>query len=605
MILRQGVRCSLWRSAAAFALGTACLSAPIVAQDSGSASIESSALARAAAAERAGRVEDARRELEQVLASNPSSPAALAMLSQLLAPRGRAEQVLPYAEQAAAMGGWKDPVAMQVWIRTLAAVGNRDSALAVASRWITERPAEIAAYSEKARLLSASGRTDEAIGALEAGRTASGDSTILAQELAELRVAVEDLDGAAREWGIILGWGEVGVAAVAERIRSSTPSDEASVEALSERLSNGDLPVHVRRGGLSLAVELDRQDWARSLAEGLADMVPPETRRLVLRDYYVACRNRDWVADAAWAAGRLADESPDEAERDHWRAMAADAAYRAGDGRKAESTFAELAGTARVGTETHRRSLRRLFSLRAGSGSRDAAELFEQYAAGYPEDTGAIVDMAVEWSTARMVDRDFEGARAALRQAGEPSGASQVSRLAGQRGVLALLEGRPGRALAELETAAFIPDGDPVRRTDAMLLLQLLETADSTQAADLGRGMLDLMADGNPRTLEALAVGWADPARAGAAGPGLLSLSAGALDREGFQQPAAELRRSLVSAYPEAPEAPAAMLELGRAKTEADPAAARVWFERLVVDYPRHALAPVARQEISALDDEG
>ena len=599
------VGCSLWRSVAVLVLANGGLAAPIAAQDSGMASFESSALARAAAAERSGRVEDARRELEEVLASNPSSPAALAMLSQLLAPRGRAEEVLPYAERAATLGDRTDPVAMQVWVRSLAAVGSRDSALAVASRWTRDRPAEIAAYGELAGLLSASGRTEEAIVALQAGRTASGDSTVLAQELSDLRMAAGDLDGAAREWAIILGWGEIGVAAVAERIRSSAPLDDAAVEALSGRLANDALPVHVRRGGLALAARLDRREWARSLAEDLSDTVPTETRRLVLRDYFVECRNRDWSADAAWAAGRLADESREEAERDHWRALAADAAYRAGDRREAERTFAELAETAREGTETHQRSLRRLFSLRAGSGSRDAEMLFDLYAEAYPEDADGILEMAVEWSNARVADRDLEGARAALLRVGEPSGASQASRLAGQRGVLALLEGRPGMALVELETAAFIPDGDPVRRTDAMLLVQLLETADSVQAAELGRGLLDLVADRNPRTLKSLADQWVDPARPQPAGPGLLSLAAGALDREDFPRAAAELRRSMVATYPEAPETPAALLELGRAMIETDTVAARSWFERLVLEYPRHALAPVARQELSALDDDG
>ena len=593
------------RSATAIALAAASVSAPLPAQDSGSASLESRALARAAAAERSGRIEDARRDLESVLESNPQSPTALAMLSQLLVPRGRAEEVLPYAERAAVQGQAGNPVAMQVWIRTLKAVGERDSALAVASRWIRDRPGDVAAYSETARQLAAAGRTGEAIGTLEAGRSASGDSTVLAQELADLLAADGNLAGAAREWAIILGWGEIGVAAVAERIRSPELPEEAAIAALSDRLWDRDLPVYVRRGGLALAVDLEQRRWARSLAADLIDTVPRETRRLVLRDYYVECRNRNWYSEAVWAAESLAAEAVDEAERNHWRAMAADVAYRAGDPGEAERTFQELAVTAQVGSETHRRSLRRLFSLRAAGGSGEAPGLLEQYAKAYPEDANEIVEMAVELSNARVAHRDLQGARAALSLAGDAPGASQASRLAGQRGVVALLEGRPARALAELETAVFIPDGDPVRRTDAMLLVQLLETADSSQAAELGSGLLDLLADRDPRTLQGLANGWTDPERAGEAGSALLSLAAGALDREGFEPAAAELRSSLVSAYPEAPEAPAAMLELGRAATASNPAAARGWFERLVVEYPQHALAPVARQELSALDEDG
>ena len=70
---------------------------PAAAQIGPSTTSESRALSRAASAERAGQIEVARGELETILEANPGSSSALAMLAQLLTPRGRAAEVLPHA----------------------------------------------------------------------------------------------------------------------------------------------------------------------------------------------------------------------------------------------------------------------------------------------------------------------------------------------------------------------------------------------------------------------------------------------------------------------------------------------------------------------------
>ena len=44
------------------------------------------------------------------------------------------------------------------------------------------------------------------------------------------------------------------------------------------------------------------------------------------------------------------------------------------------------------------------------------------------------------------------------------------------------------------------------------------------------------------------------------------------------------------------PEAPRALLELARADHPENPGQAVVWLERLVVDYPESAMAPIARR---------
>ena len=591
------------RFALSLAVAAACLgSGSLRAQAGPSTSSESRALSRAASAERAGRIEDARGELEAVLDGNPGSSTAIAMFSQLLTPRGRAAEVLPRAERAVEVSGPDDIVTMVVWIRTLRAVGLADSAIASAGRWATERPGKPAAYSEWAQVLSAADRNDEAVSVLVAGRETTGNPAAFAQELSGLLATVGDYAGAAEEWTTLLGWGKAGVSAVVDRIESPDVDFDLAIGALKEVMADGEYPVHVRRGALSLALQLEDREWSRSIAEQIVESVPSETRRLVLRDYYVQVRNRSWSEDVAWAAGRLEEESISAAERSHWRAMRADVAFLAGDSVEAERTFSELARTAEPGTETHRRSLRRLFSIRAAEGSPEAESLLVAYAAEYPEDSAEAVEMRVELSIARVTAGDLEGAKAALDLLPDPTDPSLVSRVEGQRGVLALFDGRPGLALGHLETAAFIPGGDPVRRTDALLLADALDRSDSVSAVALGRGMLILLSDRDPQPMLTNAEVWTSSG-APEASPTLLALAAGALEYAGFASEARQVRLDLVSTYPATAEAPAAMLELGREALSRDPAEARIWFERLVIEHPDHALAPVARQELAILEE--
>ena len=589
--------------AASLVLVATCLCAGLAeAQIGPSTTSESRALSRAASAERAGQIEAAREELETILEANPGSSSALAMLAQLLTPRGRAAEVLPYAERAVAVNGPDDMVAMVVWIRTLGVLERPDSALASAERWVEDRPGKPTAYGEWARLLSAAGRSEEAAEVLVAGREATGNPAAFAQELSALRASAGDYEGAAEEWTTLLGWGDSGVSAVVDRIESPEVDSEAAVRALKEVIADREYPIHVRRGALSLALQLDDRQWSREIVEQIVESVPAETRRLVLREFYVEAHNRSWSPDASWAASRLEEDSDSVDERRHWRAMRADVDYLSGNSVEAEQTFSALARSAAPGTETHRRSVRRLFSIRAAEGSPEAELLLASYAAEYPEDAAESVEMAVELSVARMTAGDIAGANAALDLLPPPTDPALASRIEGQRGVLALLDGRPAVALSHLETAAFIPGGDPVRRTDALQLAAALDRSDSVSATALGRGMLSLIAERDPGPILTAAESWTSGGAPEAA-PTLLALSAAALERAAFPAEARQVRQDLVSTYPASAEAPGAMLALGREALQTDSSQARVWFERLVLEHSEHALAPVARQELAIMDE--
>ncbi len=594
--------------AASVAVAVALAAAPPGLPAQGVAAAESRALAAAAQAAQEGRIDEARDVLVGHLDEHPASVAALSALYQVLVPRGRAEEVLPPAERAVAGEGGASAPVRQVWIRALGAAGRSDSAIAAATRWVGSRPAEPAARAALAEALARSGRTAEAVAVLREGRVALSDDEAFTQELSALLSELGRYEEAAREWRTMLAWGEVGAAAVADRIRSPGVDSTDARGALRALLAGDDAPFPARRGALALAIRLDDATWAGELARRLADEAPPETRRLLLRDYYVDARNRGWLAEAGWAAARLEREASSEAESRQWRATRAELALLGGDLAGAEPELEELVATSPAGTEAHRRSLQRLFALRLGSRAEvgEAARLLETYARAYPEDAATRVEMAVELSRARVRGGDLDGAGRLLEEAarGVPD-AALAARVETQRGVLALLAGRPGLARERLETAAFVAGGDPVRRTDALLLVDALERADSAEAARLGAGMFALAARADPGPLEAAVARWgAGPG--GAAGPPLVGLAAGALDREGFAEAASRSRRVLVETWPDAAEAPAAMLALARSASSAGRTAdARAWLERLVLAFPDHALAPVARRELEALPETG
>ncbi|MEJ2504061.1 MAG: hypothetical protein P8177_12255, partial [Gemmatimonadota bacterium] len=81
---------------------------------------------------------------------------------------------------------------------------------------------------------------------------------------------------------------------------------------------------------------------------------------------------------------------------------------------------------------------------------------------------------------------------------------------------------------------------------------------------------------------------------------------AAAADDAGLSEDATELRERIVAEYPRSPEAPEALLALGRALGDYPTrrGQAREWLERLVIVYPRSALVPQARRALERIRQE-
>lgn len=578
---------------------------PVRAQvTTGARAEESRALALAVQLERSGQGREAERVLIELLASQPTASQALAMLAQLTDERGAPDVVLPYAEQAAAQASYDQAAIHQVFIRALAASGRGDEALERARAWIRARPNDITGYGELSSTFEKLGRHDEAVQALLDARRRTADDDVFAQELAVLYERGGQYDAAAREWLRVLAWGEAGVTSVEARLRTPGVDREAVVAALRSALVGGSTGFAALRGGLDLALRLGRGEWARSLAERVVERAPRETRWPILRKYYVDARDRGYPEDARWAAARLAADATDDRDRLQWEAVEASLALELGDAQHARASFERILDEAPKGSDTRRLAINSLVVVQADEDDDAAERLIRLHAEEYPDEQGELADLAIRLSKARVRRGDVAAARRALDLAPrQPSDASVASRLEAQRGHLALFQGRIEEARGHLETAGTIPGGDPGDRTEILLLLDVFSRADSADVARLGQGIFRLRADGSPAALLGAAENWARRDDADAAA-GLMRLAAGALAHAGHEDAAGQVRRQLVEAFPESTEATGALLALARAELPDRPEAARAWLQRLIIDHPDSALAPVARRLLSEIEGQ-
>lgn len=569
---------------------------------SGALADESRALALATQMERSGQPGEAERVLIELLASHPAATGALTMLAQLGADRGAPDLVLPYAEAAAEQAGYDLAPIHQVLIRALSDSGFADEALDAARAWVAARPTDTAGYGELSSALSRLGRRVEAIEVLNDAKAQTGDEDLFAQELGLLHEAGGDYDAAAKEWLRVLAWGDVGVRAVEAHLTAPGVETPVVLSAVEAALRLPGVALTSRRGGLELALRLDRPDLSRELVENLADQVPFETRWQLLRKYYLEARDLGYLRHARWAAGRLAAEATAVDDRLRWEAVQASLALEQGDREQAEMAFDRILEASELGSDTRQLAVRSLVDLTADRDPEGAERLISIHLAEYPDQEAELAEMVIRLSRAHVRRGDLRAARRVLESApSQPRDASTAARLAAQHGYLWLFKGDVDRARMHLETAGLIPGGDPDQRTVVLLFLDVLDRADSADVVTLGRGIYSLRSGQGPAALMHSAEEWARSS-AGTASAGLMRLAAGELEQSELDSEADGVRHALIDAFPGASETPGALLARARAALQTRPAASRRWLQRLIIDHPESALAPVARRLLSELD---
>lgn len=406
----------------------------------------------------------------------------------------------------------------------------------------------------------------------------------------------------AEEWTRLLAFGEEGISAITEELQA-WPGDPAPALAALWRLTSALPPGQPARGAaIALAFRIGAPEAARQVAEGTMSE-DPVRRRLLLRTYLQEARRQSCWEQAAWAAEELAELAESPTRSREWRAQAADMLLRGQDTVAAHRSFERLAAEALPGTATHRLASRRLFSLLAASkGGVSAAEgVLESYVRNYPAPASERVKMATELVRAYVRADDLDRAGEVWEALVAEGLLDTQASIDGERALLALYRGQVEWAVALLRRAVVSP-APAAERTRWIRLLGTVGPADSAEVSTLGRFLLQRVRDpdsaGASRFLAELAE---IPVSAGR--PSILAVAAEALSSGGRDGEAAKLRRALVTAYPQRAETALALLELGRYALAADPTRAREWLERLVVDHPSSAVAPVARRLLAELGE--
>ena len=580
-------------SALFLALAAWTVDSAVAQEGPGDAIVERRALDHATRLEQAGRQDEAMRALENLLDEQPRSVSALLLLSQYSQRAGEPKRVLYRAETAANADDSGLPVLRQVWIRALHTAGLQDSALRVTQRWIEEQPTEASAYLELSGLWARTGNTEEAVDALKTGRVAIGSNRLFVQELAALYADRGAYGDAAVEWRAMLAWGDAGVEAVKRQIADPTTGRSEALEALRKAVAFHESTVLERRGGLHLALLLGEPGWARQIVAGLAEDLPEPAALDVLRDYVARARDAGDLEGAAWAAESLVQRAGTDEDALYWLAFAADLSYEAGDLDRARTAFADLLSEAEPGSDLYELSLQRLHELTVDGDPDRAERLLREHLALYPEQSMSSVRMSVRSARIWLSKGRLEKARSVIDLV-PPADAEQAALQGAVLGRVEILAGRPAAARGHLELAAAVPAGDPGARIRALELLAIVERADSTHLVALGSGVVAATASGDPGPLIESVFRWSTQKTPG--GESMASFAAQELEEAGKIEEARSIRITIVEGWSGSPEAPRALLELARTDHPENPGQAVVWLERLVVDYPESAMAPIARR---------
>jgi tetratricopeptide (TPR) repeat protein len=267
-------------------------------------------------------------------------------------------------------------------------------------------------------------------------------------------------------------------------------------------------------------------------------------------------------------------------------ARAAESALAAGDATTALSLLdrvmsvtspADTAALAVALVPVHVRALVRLGRMN------DAEQYLRRYEGRAGEQVRASLARDITWGYARV--GDIAGARSAATRFGLMSDSTIT-------GWLALYAGDLKNARGALRRTSGLS-------ADALTALALLARTRTDSAPAVGEAFV-LLARGDTAMAADRFVAASAVVRDAA--PLLLATAARLHAAQHHDDLAIPLWRQVIEQYADAPEAPEADLEWGRAlKRTADPAGAVARWEHLILTYPESALVPLARQEMDAV----
>lgn len=465
----------------------------------------------------------------------------------------------------------RDAMLRIIKLRTLDALGRDSLARAAFEAWAVAAPRDPQPFREYARVLLQKGRPAAADSVVRRAQLALGSTKDLQLEVAQLRAALGLWVASAEAWRPALAAAPYLDMAATYALRPTPVATRDTVRRI--------LLAPPVEPGARLALAGLEAAWG-SAADGWAAI-------------------RDLPADSGGAAAFR--EFGERAEREGRWILARDA-YAAALRWRREPGLALRAANAAVESGDPAAALRLVLLDDAGTDSARAAEHYvplharalallgrplaaEKLVHAYDRflSPGARARLSRQVAYGWVRTGDVTRARAALGESGADGDSSETA------GWLALYEG-------DLKTARALLRRGGESTAELALALGLVARMKLDSARTLGQGFLALARGdtaGAAAQLEAVAAELPEAAS-------LLLATAAQLRRaRGDDAGAIALWRRVAEQHAEAPEAPAAALELARAHLKrGEHAAAVARLEGMILEYPESALLPQARREL-------
>jgi tetratricopeptide (TPR) repeat protein len=538
---------------------------------------EASALAAGYDAEQRGDWPTAVDSYRKALHAGGNTPAAVLGLERVYAELNHTDSLLPILDTVISQRP-RDAVFRSVQLRALRMLGRSDDERAAFERWVHDSPRDATPYRDYARALLEEGKPRTADSVLDRAQRALGSGREFLVETAQLRASMGLWDAAARAWRTVVDSAPDLSPSAAYALRPTPAASRALVRTIFQAP-----PIALGARRTLATVELawgDGHDGWSALSA-----VRPDSQAVVAWDEFgdAAAAQGDWRAarDAFTAVLDAKHGQPIIMAR--LAARAGDAALRAGDALSALALTDRALGSG-IDSGTAARvvlplKIRALAALgRAG----DADFALRSYARFADDSARARLARDVAWGYVRS--GDIAHARAAVAAAG----LGDDRELAGW---LALYSGDLGTARTALRQA-------DAPTADLVTALALLARTHADSAVGVGRAFVAL-ARGDTAAAATQFVAASDVVRDAA--PLLLATAARLHTAKHEDGEAIPLWKKVVEQYGEAPEAPEADLEWGRALARGhDVQGAVSRWEHLILTYPSSALVPQARREVEA-----
>ncbi len=538
--------------------------------------------------ESSGQFAAAEQVLRQILDRNPGSLSALIALDRLLRIQRRSEDVIPAIRAMLAIDR-TSPIANQMLVRTYSFLNKPDSVQVAGDAWIEATPGLETPYREVARVWEQRGEYARAAQVLERGRKRLKRPDALALELGDAYALQGDDARAAHEWQAAVGEDGRGFMLVQRRIAGLPDGGANVLPGLIDLLMKKPTSPARQRAAASLAMDAGLEPRATAIAREVAGTLDQRARGGFLIEVARKADGAGLQRLAYWAYGQLAQAGGPPERLLAIRSRVAELALALGDTARAAQSYQALEKESAAGSPQRRQAMALRIELAAHAGKADeAASSLATFRTEYP-DAPETDELCGSVAEAFLAKADLTRAEQSISGVNGPRSSLVAGRVALRRGDLA-------KARKALTAAAAGISG--TEGTETVALLNVVSQLSPAGGDLLGRALGEAAAGQKVDAVALLVDGSAklDDAERAA----VLDYAAGLADRAELPELAERARRLIITSYPKALEAPAALLALGRALAERPTtvAEARQLLERLIVDYPRSALAPEARHEL-------